>query len=460
MGLDEGYDFHFIAIGGVGQSALAKILLQLGYKVSGSDITDSKYTKLVSSLGARVTIGHNKKNIIGTPKVVVSSAIKEDNPELMRAKELKLEIMHRSDCLKFISENFPKFIGFAGTHGKTTTSGLCAFILESMKKNPAYAIGGIIPKLETNAFASKDSKYFIAELDESDGTIQKYSLDYFVVNNLEKDHPDFYKNGLDDIIPVFEKTVDKLKKDAKVFLNIDSKGVVDFLNQTKAKNIITYSVEAKADYTAENIAINGLESSFDVYKKDKLLGKINLIIPGIYNIYNALSVVCILDSLGFNFSDYSRYFCDFSGMKRRFQLVFNKNNIKLYDDYAHHPSEIKSAIGAIKGIKNRKVVIFQPHRYSRFKDLWDEFSNSFDGADKLYILDVFSAGDKFDSQYNSFNFAKMMIEKRVDIEYIEGNIEQAAGKIAPNLKQGDVVLALGAGDITKIGGFIDDFFAK
>ena len=198
-------DFHFIAIGGVGQSALAKILLCLGYSVSGSDIQESKYTKLVRDLGAVVYIGHGEENIKGTPKVVVSSAIKEDNPEIIKAKKLGLEIMHRSDCLKFISEQFSDFIGLAGTHGKTTTSGLLSFILEMMNVKPSYAIGGIIPKININASACKDSKYFIAELDESDGTIQKYSPKYLVINNLEADHLDYYKNGLEDIILTFNK---------------------------------------------------------------------------------------------------------------------------------------------------------------------------------------------------------------------------------------------------------------
>ena len=277
-------EFHFIAIGGVGQSALAKILLCLGYKVTGSDIQESKYTKLVEALGAKIFIGHNEKNIIGQPKIVVSSAIKEDNPEIIKAKELGLEIMHRSDCLKFISEQFPCFIGLAGTHGKTTTSGFLSFILEKMNQKPSYAIGGIIPELNINASADKNSKYFIAELDESDGTIQKYSPNLVVINNLEADHLDYYKNGLDDIIPTFEKLIDKMKPESKIFLNIDDDGCNIFKTQTKFKNIISYSIKKEADYWVKNIVFDELTSSFEVYKKDSFLGKINLVIPGIHNI--------------------------------------------------------------------------------------------------------------------------------------------------------------------------------
>lgn len=448
-------DFHFIAIGGVGQSALAKILLCLGYSVSGSDIQESKYTKLVRDLGAEVYIGHSENNIKGTPKIVVSSAIKEDNPEIIKARKLNLEIMHRSDCLKFISELFPKFIGLAGTHGKTTTSGLLSFILENLKTNPSYAIGGIIPKLNINAQANKNSEFFVAELDESDGTIQKYSPKYLVINNLEADHLDYYKNGLEDIILTFEKLIDKMSSNSKIFINTDDFGCNKFLSQTKFKNFITYGINSNAKYQAKNIVFDELNSNFEVYKNNNLLGKINLIIPGIHNIYNALAIISILDELGFNFNDYSKYFSEFSGMGRRFQLVCEINNIKIIDDYAHHPKEIKSTLSAIKDLKRRKIVIFQPHRYTRLKGLWNEFLNSFDGIDELYVVDVFNAGDKFDTTYNSKNFVEEISKKNINANYIEGTITEAGQKIAPKLKQGDIVLTLGAGDITKIGEIIN-----
>ena len=226
----ENPDFHFIAIGGVGQSALAKILLCLGYKVSGSDITDSKYTKLVKDLGAKIYIGHSEENIKGKPKVVISSAIKEDNPELIKARSLGLEVIHRSDCLKYISELFSTFIGLSGTHGKTTTSGLLSFVIKKMGLNPSYAIGGIIPELNINADANRNSKYFIAELDESDGTIIKYHPNILVINNLEADHLDHYKNGLSDILETFKKVVDNSKK---VFINIDNKAAEDLSKKIK-----------------------------------------------------------------------------------------------------------------------------------------------------------------------------------------------------------------------------------
>ncbi len=455
-------DFYFIAIGGVGQSALAKILLQLGYSVSGSDIQESKYTKLVSSLGAKVFIGHDKNNLQGSPKVVISSAIKEDNPELIEARKKGLEIFHRSDCLKYISEKFPCFIGLAGTHGKTTTSGLLSFILERMEENPSYAIGGIIPKLNINAKADKNSKFFVAELDESDGTIQKYSPNYLVINNLEADHLDYYKNGLDDILLTFEKVVQNMtkKENSKVFYNVDNFGCEKFISQSKFKNFISFGIEKEAFYQAKNIVFEELESSFDVYKKNEFLGSIKMIIPGKHNVYNTLAIISVLDDLGFKLDEYGKYFSEFSGMGRRFQIVAKTDYITIVDDYAHHPSEIKSTLEAIKNTKKRKVVIFQPHRYTRLKGLWNEFLESFNNIDELFVLDVFKAGDSFDETYNSKNFVEEISKKVQNVSYISGSIEEAAKKIAPKLQKGDLLLTLGAGDITKIGGLINDMLSK
>ena len=455
-------DIYFIAIGGVGQSALAKILIKMGYRVSGSDLVESKYTKLVENLGAKVYIGQNPENIKGNPIVVISSAIKEDNPELKRAKELNLQIMHRSDCLKFISEHYENFIGLSGTHGKTTTSGMIAFLMEKMGIKPAYAIGGILPKLNVNADANKNSKYFIAELDESDGTIQKYAPNYLLINNLEEDHLDYYKNGLADIISTFKKLVSNMKEDSFIFANVDNFGVREFLDGVKGRNIVSYGLNSKADYTVKNIKYDELNTEFEVLKKGKSLGKVKLIIPGVHNVYNALGIIAVLDTIGFRFKDYVEYFAEFSGMGRRFQIVADVNDIKIIDDYAHHPTEIKSTLSALKNSKRRKIAIFQPHRYTRFQGLWKEFLESFEDVDKLYVLDVYSAGDLKIKDVDSEHFVQDFVNANIkpEAKYIEGTIAQAAKKIAPELKKGDIVLTLGAGDITKIGGEINDLLAK
>ena len=443
-------NLHFIAIGGVGQSALAKILKIKGYNVSGSDIKESKYTKELRDLGVQINIGHDKNVIKENMMIVLSSAIKEDNEELIRAKELNLPLYHRSDILKLISELYDCFIGFSGTHGKTTTSGLCSYVLEKINAHPAYASGGIIQGLNTNANSYPDSKIFIAELDESDGTIIKYSPDFIAINNLEADHFDFYKNGEEDLINTFKTFIDNLKQSSKIFINIDDEGNNLLIKKVSDKNIITYSIKNKnSDYFADNIKISG-ENSFDLYVKGKYITEIKTQLTGFHNVINALCVISVLNEKGFNINDIKPYLYSFSGMKRRYEKVFENENVTVIDDYAHHPTEIKALLENAKKRTDKNIVaIFQPHRYTRLKALWNDFLNSFDLADELFILDTYSAGDKYDEKYNSKNFASSIHHKCA--KYIKGNMDDAAREISKYIKKNDYIITIGAGDVTKTG---------
>lgn len=443
-------NLHFIAIGGVGQSALAKILKIKGYNVSGSDIKESKYTKELRDLGVQINIGHDKNVIKENMTIVLSSAIKEDNEELIRAKELNLPLYHRSDILKLISELYDCFIGFSGTHGKTTTSGLCSYVLEKINAHPAYASGGIIQGLNTNANSYPDSKIFIAELDESDGTIVKYSPDFIAINNLEADHFDFYKNGEEDLINTFKTFIDNLKQSSKIFINIDDEGNNLLIKKVSDKNIITYSIKNKnSDYFADNIKISG-ENSFDLYVKGKYITEIKTQLTGFHNVINALCVISVLNEKGFNINDIKPYLYSFSGMKRRYEKVFENENVTVIDDYAHHPTEIKALLENAKKRTDKNIVaIFQPHRYTRLKALWNDFLNSFDLADELFILDTYSAGDKYDEKYNSKNFASSIHHKCA--KYIKGNMDDAAREISKYIKKNDYIITIGAGDVTKTG---------
>ena len=444
--------YHFIAIGGAGQSALAKILTIKGFMVTGSDIIESKYTKTLEKLGVKVSIGQKKENINENQVVVLSTAIKEDNPELIEAKRLNLPLFHRSDILKLISEQYETFIGFSGTHGKTTTTSLCSYILEKINAHPAYASGGIISGLDTNANAYPDSKIFVAELDESDGTIIKYKPDYIVINNLEPDHFDFYKNGEKDLLNQFHKFFENLKPNSKIFINLDDEGNKHFLNSINTKNIITYSIKDKsADYFASDIELNPMYNSYKLYYKGNFKAEIKTSLLGVHNVLNSLSVVSVLVELGFNLDEIKKPLFEFQGAKRRFETVYDNNEIKIIDDYAHHPTEIKATLFAARkqANKRRVVAIFQPHRYTRLKALWGEFLTSFNMADILFVVDTFSAGDKFDVEFNSENFAKTIEHKNV--RYIKGNMDEAAKEISNHIKNGDLILTIGAGDITKIG---------
>lgn len=450
--------FHFIAIGGVGMSGLAKYLLELGCTVSGSDIKESKYTKKVEKMGATVHIGHNADYVEKDMTVVASTAIREDNPEILKAKELGIKVHHRSDILKMLSEGLgkkedeiPKFIGFSGTHGKTTTSGLCSYVLEKAGFEPSYCVGGIIHELDTNAECAKGG-CFVAELDESDGTIVKYHTNISVINNLEVDHIDFYKNGFDDLLKTFRTHIDNIKKDGKIIVNKDCNGIKKLISANPDKKFITFGLESGGvDYSARNISYSEFGSAFDIYYRAEKLVSLKLSIPGKHNIYNALAVVSALKEIGVDLEKVKPHFETFSGMGRRFQMVAEFDGIRIFDDYAHHPTEIKTTLDSARLCETKRLVaIFQPHRYTRLKGLWEDFLKSFGAVDKLIVVDVYSASEDAIEGINSKAFAQSFESQ--DVTYIGGSMENAARKILPLLKSGDMVITLGAGDVTRIGG--------
>lgn len=435
--------YHFIAIGGIGMSGLAKYLLEDGHTVSGSDISESKYIEKLKTLGAKVFIGHNADNVPADATIVVSSAIRENNPELIKAKESGLKIYHRSDMLKEIAELGQKsnkiFIGFSGTHGKTTTSGLASYVLDRAGMEPSFVDGGIIPDINTNA-QHKPGKHFIAELDESDGTIVKYAPDILVVNNLEKDHIDFYKNGLDDLVNTFKIAVSHSKK---VIVNNDNEGIKNLKG-----SFITFGLN-NADYVAQNIEFTKEGTHFEIFYKNNLLTDMNIQLAGIHNVYNTLGVVATLNEAGVDISKIKPYFLDFTGMGRRFQKVCDINGIEIYDDYAHHPTEIKATLDAAasKFGKENIVAVFQPHRYTRLQNLWEEFLTAFDNSKRVIVTDVYAASEDEITNINGINFSKDLKNS----EYYAGNISEVAKQLMPTLKSGDIVIGLGAGTITNLG---------
>lgn len=452
--------FHFIAVGGVGMSALAIYAAQRGARVSGSDIIESKYTKVAEKYGVKVSVGHDAGLIEKDMIVVASSAIKSSNPEIIRAEELGLKIHHRSDILKMISDEFSDsedsfFLGFSGTHGKTTTSGLCSYLLKKAGLHPSYVVGGIIPEFAENGRFDGD-RYFSAELDESDGTIEKYSTDIAVINNMEEDHLDHYVNGFTDIAATFNEYLSN-KPSQKVLINVDDQGNRNFMNMYPSYNFISFGLD-NADYTAKNIVKSGFTSEFDIFYKNEFLNKIKISVPGKHNIYNSLAVYAALNEAGTDMSKIIPHYETFTGMGRRFQKVCDIEGISVYDDYAHHPSEIKTTLAAIKEGKcdGRSVAVFQPHRYSRLKGLWNDFKTAFNDADLVFVTDVFSAGEDEEEGINSENFTKEL----KNAVYIPGSIPDCAEQILPLLKKGDTVVTLGAGSITKLGGLIKENLNK
>lgn len=439
-------------------SGLAKYLLQNGFEVSGSDITDSKYVQSVKKLGAKVYIGHDENNVPQDCVVVASTAIRENNPEIQKAKRLGLPIYHRSDLLAEISKNEPYFIGFSGTHGKTTTSGLSSYVLEKADLKPSYIVGGIIPEINTNANASHD-RIFIAELDESDGTIIKYSPNLVVVNNLEPDHLDFYKNGLESILETFETFLSNLRENGIVLANTDNEGVkrlVKYFSENKLAHnarFVTYSIGGNTDYSAKNINYGEDFTTFDILHNGEYQTTLKICLKGVHNVYNSLAVWASLHLSGIDMSLVNPHFATFSGMGRRFQKVAEFDGIVVYDDYAHHPTEIKATLSSSKSFKNKNIIaVFQPHRYTRFYNLWNEFMGAFSDVDRIVVTDVYAASEDPIDGVNSEAFVNEFREKTdIPCENISGDIKQVAKVLFPTLKSGDIVIGLGAGTITSLG---------
>lgn len=436
-------NYHFIAIGGVGMSGIAKYLLQQGCKVSGSDISDNKYVTQLREMGAQIYIGHSKSNVPENSVVIISSAIKNNNPELIRARELGCKIYHRSDILAEISSSRKLFIGFAGTHGKTTTSGMCSYVLSKANEQPSFIVGGFVPELHTNGEFNKDGNIFVAELDESDGTLVKYRPNITIINNLEADHLDFYKNGLNSIIDTFHQFLSTLKPNAKVLINNDDLGNL----KLKGYNFITYGLN-NADYIAENINYGNGYTTFDViHKGEILLNSIKIILPGEHNVYNTLAVIAACNEANIKVDNLIQHFETFTGMGRRFQKMLDIDSIPVYDDYAHHPTEIKATLTAMKTFTEKNVVaVFQPHRYTRLMNLWEDFKTSLSYADRIIVTDVYAASETPIENINSERFVSEL-EKA---EYIAGSIENVAQLLLPTLNQNDIVIGLGAGTITNL----------
>ena len=324
---------------------------------------------------------------------------------------------------------------------------MASYVLEKAGLMPSYVVGGIVPELGTNAHC-QNGRFFCAELDESDGTILKYTPDVIVINNLEPDHLDFYKNGMESILLTFNTFLSNLKETSIILANCDDKGVCELV---KDKKVVTYGLNSNANYQAKNINYGEEYTKFDVYYQDEFVAKLDIILKGTHNVYNSLAVFASLHQAGVDIEKIIPHFKTFTGMGRRFEKIGEFNGIEIYDDYAHHPTEIKATLNATSAFKNKNIVaVFQPHRFTRLKGLWDEFLEAFNGADRVIITDVYSASEDPIDGINSAIFAEQLNAK-CSSEHISGNMEDVAKALFPTLKSGDVVIGLGAGTITNLG---------
>ncbi|MCP4050529.1 MAG: UDP-N-acetylmuramate--L-alanine ligase [bacterium] len=442
---------HLIGIGGAGMSAVAKILIEKGYKVTGSDIKETITTVLLKEMGAAIFVGHNIKNLRKADYVVISTAIPEDNVEYAYARQEKIPVFKRAEILNFLMGLFTNKIAVAGTHGKTTTSSFITRMLKCAEKEPTYLIGGILNDYGRNAELGTSS-YFVAEADESDGSFLYLEPSIALVNNLEQEHMEYYKTT-DNLIDHFKKFMSGvLEKNGCLILNKDDKLLYKIASSFKnKKDIYYYSIDKESGIMAKNIKYSPQGTSFNLIINGVESGKYQMQVHGKHNVYNALATICFGIKEEIPADKILKGISSFSGTRRRFQFIAEHKGIKIFDDYAHHPTEIKTTLEGIKKSFNKRIVcIFQPHRYTRTRDSMDQFIDAFDFADITVITGIYSANEaKIDNVSGQVIVDKMLKKNKKNVLFIEQK-SAVARNILSKLQEGDIVITMGAGDISTV----------
>jgi len=438
---------HFVGIGGIGMSGIAEVLLNMGYEISGSDIGESATVKRLMDLGAKIHIGHSADNVEGSGVVVTSSAIKADNPEVLRAKEINIPVIPRAEMLAELMR-LRYGIAVAGSHGKTTTTSMIAAVLSYGQLDPTIVVGGKVKAMGTNARLGKGD-FMVVEADESDGSFLRLSPVISVLTNIDEEHMDYYKD-MEELEEVFFSFLNKIPFYGLSVLCIDCPRVKSLSRQFK-KRILTYGFDQDAELRAQDVAVSGFETKFNVFLKDSHLGPVCINVPGRHNAQNALAAIAVGMELGMSFDDVSLGLSEFKGIDRRLQVKGEGRGILVIDDYAHHPREIEVTISTVKESQSgRVVVIFQPHRYSRTKLLFEEFVEVLSRADMLYIMDIYSAGeDPIDGITSQKLFQSLKETGHQNVQYLNG--DDVVSRVIDNLKPEDVVLTLGAGNVWVVG---------
>ena len=442
---------HFIGIGGIGMSGIAEVLCNLGFEVSGSDIKRSKNTDRLEELhGVKIFEGHAEENVGEAQVVVYSSAVKDDNPEVMIAKEKGIPVIPRAEMLAELMVLKPYAVAVSGTHGKTSTTSMVATILGHAGVDPTTVVGGVVESLGSNARLGH-SDWFVTEADESDRSFLMLYPTIAVVTNIDKEHMESYK-GMDDVVQCFTDFVNKVPFFGAAIICLDDPNVQLIIPHIKRRRV-TYGMTAQADISAHNITYNDhFGSHFTVWKGDDVLGDIDLPVPGKHNVYNALAATAVGLELDVPFEKIAEAFARFKNANRRFQFKGEARGITVVDDYGHHPTEILATLAAAKNGSGgkRTVVVFQPHRYTRTQELFDEFALAFNNADVLFVLDIYAASE---TPIEGIN-AEVLTENikkygHKNATYI-GDIESASEKVIPILQAGDLLITLGAGTVTKL----------
>jgi len=443
------YHIHFVGIGGIGMSGIAELLLNLGYRVSGSDIALSDITRRLEKLGGKIYSGHAAANLKDVDVVVTSSAIDPANPEVALALEKAIPVIPRAEMLAELMR-LKYSIAVAGAHGKTSTTSLVAAILDQGKLDPTVVIGGKLKSIGVNAVLGQGD-FIVAEADESDGSFLKFSPAIAVVTNIDKEHLDFYKD-LEDIKSVFLDFIHRIPFYGLAVLCLDNEAVQDIIPRIKNR-YTTYGLSSQADLQAKNVRFDELQSCFDMYHHGRDLGGICLNMPGIHNIYNSMAAIAVGLELGIRFATIKKALETVQGVQRRLEIKGEIKGATVIDDYGHHPTEIKTTLHALKECwpDRRKVVVFQPHRYTRTQALFDEFTRAFYQSDVLQVMPIYAASEKPIAGVDAAVLCEgIKAHGHKDVHCVNGP-EEAVKRLQTLLEPEDVLLTLGAGDVWKIG---------
>jgi len=443
------YHIHFVGIGGIGMSGIAELLLNLGYKVSGSDISSSDLTRRLESLGGTIFEGHSEAQIQGADVLVTSTAVATDNPEVLAANQAAVPVIPRAEMLAELMR-LKYSVAIAGAHGKTSTTSLVAAVLGKGGLDPTVVIGGKLKSIGTNALLG-EGDFIVAEADESDGSFLKMSPTIAVVTNIDREHLDFYKD-LNHIKSVFLDFIDKIPFYGLAVLCLDNESIQDIIPKIK-KRFTTYGMSSQADMQAQNVEFEGLKSRFVVKHLDRRLGKISLNLPGMHNVYNAMASIAVGIELNIDFEIIKDALETIQGVQRRLEIKGQQKGITVVDDYGHHPTEIKVTLQAAKASwpDRRIVVVFQPHRYTRTQALFDDFTRSFYQSDLLVVLPIYAASEKEINGINSESlFEEIRAHGHKDVVYMQ-SFEATIFHLKQILRPGDILLTLGAGNVYKLG---------
>ncbi len=441
---------HFVGVGGAGMSGIAELCLRLGFTVSGCDLKPSATTMRLATLGVEIMHGHHPGHLVSDlDAVVISSAIKFSNPELARAREMKLPILPRAEMLGELLRMARHGIAVAGTHGKTTTTSLVALVLEEAGLDPTVAVGGNLRSHGTNVRLGRGD-FMVAEADESDASFLLLSPTLAIVTNIDPEHLDHY-GSMERVREAYQNFINRVPFYGLAILGIDSVNVRGLL-PTIRKPVLTYGVAPDADLRAETISIDGLSTRFEVIHKGARLGAVTIPTPGHHVALNALAAIAVGLELGVPFAVAAAALAQFSGIYRRFEIKGEAAGRIVLDDYAHHPAEVRATLAAARAaFKRRLVAIFQPHRFTRLRDLFGEFLDAFDDADRLYIADVYPAGEEPIAEVSARRlYEALRARGHLDVRYL-GDDPEPAARVAAESAGGDLIVTLGAGDIYQLG---------